>query len=354
MKRILFCAQDPGGANAIAPLIRRIAEKGLMRYDIFAAKYAVGVFQKNGIKRIIDCSQSSHEDLQRLYDKVSPHVIFSGTSEGHCLEKEITRIASRRGAKTISIIDSWMNYSKRYSSAKNPRDLLYITEIICVNDEFMKRECVKEGIPPENLKITGNPYLAESVKKIKRRAGRKNKDNLLFISQPMPHGGTNQYSLVKDLVNFPSIRQFKDITVRPHPKESESRKYLEIAMQHKVPSIKVDYTSDIYKLINNSDLIIGISSIILFECAISGKVVISYQPHQKSVENDALVNNRISLSYKAYKKSDFYGLLSRYRNGTLIPRACVAKYEKEFIKPQALENIICLIKRVCEKNCVDR
>lgn len=354
MKRILFCAQDPGGANAIAPLVHRVAQESLMPYNVFASKYAFQIFQNNGIKRIINCSQSSRKDLRRFYDKINPHVIFTGTSEGYCLEKEITRIASRRGAKTISIVDSWMNYAKRYSSAENPRDLLYMTETICVNDEFMKSECVKDGIPPENLKITGNPYLAESAKKInKRRAGKGNKSNLLFISQPLSHGDTNQYSLMKDLLNFPSIEQFKSITVRPHPKENESSKYPEIITRYKDISIKVDHTRDIYKLINKSDLIIGVNSIVLFECAVSGKVVISYQPHRELFEDDMLINNRIGLSYKAYSKNDFYGLLSRYMDGILKPLDCVAKYKKVFIKPKAAENIICLIKKVCETNCIE-
>ncbi|MBI3282952.1 hypothetical protein HYZ70_02645, partial [Candidatus Curtissbacteria bacterium] len=215
MKRIIFCAQDPGGANAMVPVIQMAAKDGTTYYDVLAAKHAVKVFESNKIKRVIDCTQSNYGDLRRLCSKINPHVVFMGTSEGYSIEKKVTRIAAKRGTKTVSIIDSWMNYAKRYSSAKNPTDLLYITQTICVNDEFAKCGCVKDGIPSKIIQVTGNPHLAESVKKIKFHDEKIGKFDLLFISQPLSRGLINQYSLVRELCEFPQKKKKKNITVRP-------------------------------------------------------------------------------------------------------------------------------------------
>lgn len=345
MKRIIFCAQDPGGANAIAPVILMAAKDGTMRCDVLAAKHAVKVFERNKIKGVMDCTQSNYGDLSRLYNKINPQVVFMGTSEGYSIEKKVTRIASRHGAETISIIDSWMNYAKRYSSAKNPTDLLYITQTICVNDEFMKRECVKDGIPSEIIQVTGNPHLAESAKKIKFPYEKIGKYNLLFISQPLSRGPISQYSLVKELCEFPQIEQFKNIIVRPHPKENAESRYLRVIKNYKNLSIKIDHSTDLYDLINKSGLVMGVDSIILFECAIAGKVVISYQPYIKSVKKDLLINNKLSLSHKAYNKQDFYTLLSRYLGGTLNPPKNVSMYRKKLIKLDATNKLVNILKK---------
>lgn len=340
MRHILFCAQDPGGANAILPVILKAAEDEKISYDVLAAEHAVEIFQKRKMKKLLDCTCLSFSDLKKFYSKVNPRVVLLGTSEGYSLEKKVTRIARQHGTKTVSVIDSWMDYAKRYSSSTNPGDLKYLPDIVCVNDEFAKRGAIREGIEPEVIKITGNPHVANSVKKIKRTRGKYARFNLLFVSQPLRRGKISQYSLVRDLYNFPLIGRFHSITIRPHPKEGLVKKYTGKGRG----AVHIDRDTDIYKLINNSGLIIGISSIILFECAMSGEIVISYQPRTRSSGDESFINNKLDLSYNAYNKEDFYALLEQYTAGTLKPLSNTTKYRKKLIVPEAAGNILRILK----------
>ena len=276
--KILFAAQDPGGANALVPVIKKIRRKEAIK--IFSIKFASAIFQKETLIHQ-DCTVMKAAAFKKEFASFAPDVIMTGTSIGDSVEKRLVLLAKKKRIPTISIIDFWSNYGLRFSDSDKPNGLKYLPDIVCVVDERMKYGCIKEGIPVNRIRITGNPYFAYCAKK--NQSSKKEKNQILFISQPHSVPPYNvfpfdEFQVLRDLLAYSHINKFEKIIIKLHPKE-EASKFRNVLFNERNPiPIEVKKTTDLYRLIGVSRLIFGMNSTALIEASLAGKSVISYQP----------------------------------------------------------------------------
>ena len=331
--RVLFSAQDPGGTNALIPIFKKIYKNHQVQF--FGAEHAIDILKKNRLP-YLDCTALIKKTIEKKFTDFRPQVVVVGTSSrSDSIEKIATSWAKGRGIATISIIDSWSNYALRFSSAADNQDLKYLTDVVCVVDSRMKRECVAEGLPPQMIKITGSPYLYESLGKIKIKGEKK---QVLFLSQPLSLPPYNrfpfdEYTIMRDLLNYRHLDKLGKIIIKPHPKEDKKR-FAKLASSSNSIAV-ADKGKDVYKLISSARLIIGMNSITLLEAALAGKSVISYQPGI-SKNDDVLNRGNIKNIHSVYRVKDLYNLLDTY--------LAVNKMRSKPLKQKSADPVAAIIK----------
>ena len=331
-KKILFSAFDIGGGNAVFPVAERVS-----RDKKFSALLLIGgpskeIFKKKKIK-FINADLLSFRDLKDLIYDFNPDFFIGGTSAGLTFDKKILDTLKKNGAKTIYILDYWANYWQRFSSEK--KDFRYLPDMICVMDQKAKKEMVAEGFDPKIIKITGNPHF-DHFRKIKKG----DSTLILFISTPVSvkeKSGYDEFTVIEGILrvlksgNFPS--DFK-VIIRPHPSEKSEKfdRYVD-------SGIRVDDETSIEELLSRAGLVIGMTSVVLFQAAIAGKRVISYQPNLKS--KDFSVVGEFGLGQLATGESELRDLFKKYSSG-IFPES---RKSFDMTVPHATGNIIDMIKK---------
>ena len=339
MKRLFFFARDPGGMNALIPIIMKTSNK----YQVFAfgKDYALECYQKrrgNCIKDIMEyCSEVSEECLYNLLGEVVPDLIITGTSSDDFTEKYLWMAAKRKGIKTIALIDSWVNYAVRFSQYSlcdmpiNPKyDLKYLPNYIFTIDNFSKQEMLKVGIPEERIYVTGQPHLEyikncilevpdEEVKSYRQKIGCLNNTKLVvFASDNISDSfsdtdnglfwGYNEKTIFPYVYEGLSMAQLRGeqfvLLIRPHPKEDANFWY-KVCKEKKGMKIIVDNRTIGDIVLRAADLIISMQSMFLVEAALVGKQIISLQIGLK--KENPFILDRIGivesiLDYETFKR----------------------------------------------------
>jgi UDP-N-acetylglucosamine 2-epimerase len=310
MKKILFFACDPGGANAIIPLLKPLARQG--KILIFGKGAALKKYQANGLRGgDIDkyLNPINTATVLRFLQKQSPAIIVTGTSANDMTEKYLWQASEQLRIPSLAILDQWMNYGirfsryglkdiKKYSQDKQPQ---YLPTKILVMDDYAKQRLVKEGIAKEKIVATGNPYFEQILKsknsftkgkinKLKRSLGvRKNDIVVLFASEPLTlsYGDSKKYwgfseeetllAIINSL-NELMVKTHRGITllVKLHPKESLNRfnRLLKDLIDNKI-NIIIEHSRSSLALIMTADLVCGMFSMVLQEAVMLNKPIVS-------------------------------------------------------------------------------
>lgn len=307
--RIIFTAQDPGGFNAIAPVIKKLEKDRRFSVAVILAKHACLFAKEQNIK---------YSDADKTpFDITGADLIFTGTSFGDSIEKRIILAAKAKNIPTISIVDFWTDYIPSFSDSETG-NFRYLPDYILAVDEIMKRDMTRTGFPPDKIFITGNPYFDSFSKK----PVRKTDENLVaFFSQPFSEIYKDSDRDYKDCSMFDEVKIFEDIveimekidsnkkiTINFHPRTKKFDKFDKIIRNSKlnIRKEKELYNKD---LIEKSGIIVGINSVVLFQAAMMGKKVLSYQPGLKGP--DFLISNRLGLSVPVYKKQNLYPVFKK-------------------------------------------
>lgn len=293
MSRIMFFAHDPGGANAISPLIAPLESE----HEVF-------VFAKGPALGKISAAREIQADTLTC---VNPDLLITGTSSNDMTEKHLWAEARRLGVKTMAIVDHWMNYGIRFSKyglreiAKYNSDQTfdYLPDYIVVMDEFAKSEMIKEGVPAEKVFSLGNPHfeaVIESARGIDRQKGREalgiKEDEYLitFASEPYieDYGSGPELDVLRDLIEtVGELGKHVKIIVRPHPKEKPEK------FSRVFPAVRIDKETPYCESILVSDLVVSMTSMFLIEALILGRKILSYQLGAPSPEFFILTRNKI-------------------------------------------------------------
>jgi hypothetical protein len=274
--RVLFAAKDPGGRNAIAPVIARLQADGA----------EVG------------------EDI------VSPDIFIAGSSAGDSPDKRILRDIG--ATPSLYVLDFWLNYWQRFSTI-GKKDFAYLPTRICVIDDIAREEMIAEGFPPERLAVTGNPHFdhfADAVTREEEEATR-----ILFVSQPIrdtaavsgfAQTGLDEYAALEDLLQaLQALPEGYHVSLRLHPKEPAS-KYSE----YLGPRVRRALEQTVEEAVSRSGLVVGIWSPVLMQAAAADKKVLSYEPNL--VGNDPLVSNRVGVTIRLADRGALVAALAAY------------------------------------------
>lgn len=330
---VVICG-DPGGANAVAPVIEYLREDGCLQLMTYVYRQAHTIMKERGIEHVLLSEQISMNEIITLFAKNPTSLLLTGTSyNGVDLEKKFIMAARNLGIPSLGVMDSWINYAVRFRDEKGL--LSYVPDRIAIMDERARDEMISEGFHPDSLVITGQPAFddlypmkatlsAEKTNQIKRGFGAKSDSKLiLFLSQPLHnlygddpsnplYGGYTEKTVLAALIHsLEEINKQNDdeiiLVIRPHPRED--------------PKDYLDYKSDTISIfivkhgnpqhqIMASDLVVGMSTILLVEACYLQKIVVSIQPELKIP--DPVPTNQTGFSIAVYTEEHIITVIQQF------------------------------------------
>ncbi|MBR3722831.1 MAG: hypothetical protein IKN12_08700 [Selenomonadaceae bacterium] len=324
MKKIIFLAHDPGGSDVIAPVYKAFPTE---LYDkIFYAagpagdKYETYRKDKEDILRSLEAYLKQNE-LQCL---------VTGTSWAD--DTEIRSIAMCKSAQvvTVSVLDYWSNYAKRFLSAESGETIY--PDFYFMMDDIAKKEAIADGVPESIIKVVGHPGLDKYLLKNKSKDS-KPKTRVLFLSQPLSalYGkslGFNEYDVMEDLMSICKELSLP-LSIKFHPKDS---------MDFKAKYQKLSINGDTDEAMLNSKIVVGMNTMALLYGALMGVSVISYQPNL--LQKDMCITNRLSIGKACFTKAELYdGLKNCGKSGESV---CGKLFQP------ATENVVGEIMRIAQ------
>src|SRR3989338_9378507 len=144
-KRILWSANDPGGANAVVPVVEALVRRG---DDV------VGVVTGPAL----EIAQQKKLPVA-LESPWRPDLFLAGTSGAlDSVDKQLLR--TLRDTPSVYVMDFWNNYRMRFTEILPTR--------LCVIDEQSKKDAIADGLSAESIVVTGNPHFDHFADKISK------------------------------------------------------------------------------------------------------------------------------------------------------------------------------------------
>lgn len=316
MMKIMLVARDPGGANTIIPLVAALQERNyeLLLYGKDAALSRFMQFGLNGVDIGNLLPQIDIDSWAKLLAEVRPDFIITGTSVDDFSERYLWKAAQAVGIKSFAILDQWMNYGIRFSAYTykeiaryelNPQHP-YLPDRILVMDEEAKGQVARAGIAPDMVLVSGQPYFdllmqekgqfgPQQIQEFRRRIDFEPGLPLItYISEPLSQDyvrdeegeaywgydeKTNCLSLLGIIAEIiePTGQEI-NFVIKQHPRETAAN-YQEIIKRFRNSSIKIKLVREIdaWSLLRSSDLVCGMSSMLLLEAILLGCPVLSIQ-----------------------------------------------------------------------------
>jgi hypothetical protein len=302
--RILALAGDPGGAEAIAPVISALKYDPCYDVEVYSYRQATAIFARHSLAPKVIFESESTADFKRLLTEQQIEVVLCATSvNGVDFETLLVLAAKQCGVASISVVDFWSNYRRRYLNASKTE--LILPDKIAVPDERAKSQMIFHGFPPDKIVVTGQPALdrlADIETARLETAAVRLRDDLrfdaktvvvIFASQPLSefYGGEKNcrstlgyteltvFELVQDAVEIveKSLSHIRvKLIVQSHPRENvDAWKRLEIEQRSFVVN-PLPVTS--FDVCIGADIVIGMTSMLLLEIRCLGKQVLSVEP----------------------------------------------------------------------------
>lgn len=337
-RNIFFVTQDAGGFDAVFPVYDAMKKE--------FPRHVWGLFgdvakQMAPMRNVsfVDPTRVTDADLAVQFDR-QPDLLVVGTSAGMSLEKRATVMARARGIPVIAILDFWSNYILRFSDP-GTTNLAYLPDAILVMDQQCKRELIREGFDPKRIIVTGSPAF-ERFGKARRRNGKA----IVFFSQPFSElrvqdsgmdVGYDEVQVFGDIVAAVEELEIEQpIIVKHHPRTVRRDVFASIIKTSSLP-IQEDHESSVSDLIDQAALVIGMNTVALFEAALAGAPVLSYQPGLNRA--DPLKSNRLRLSVPVY---DVKRLRSTIRRLLVRPQKSAQQRQviSRYVRGQATRKVI--------------
>ena len=128
-KTILFVANNPGGANAILPIYKKLNKKN--KCEVISTLNSYFIFQNIPNNNLYDIVKNNYS-LNRVINiliKVDPDIIVLGSSEpvtkkyGN-LEQLFVKASNDLQIKSVTVLDHWVGYTNRFLLYKQSPVLL--------------------------------------------------------------------------------------------------------------------------------------------------------------------------------------------------------------------------------------
>jgi len=300
---VLIVVEDPGAANFILELPGALAHAG-MQSRIVACGHAVQYLKDRQIAAD-PCPTSVH--VREFVHARSFRLLLAGTSQNP--DSPILALIDecvRQGVPAIGFVDMAADAHLRFSG-RTGNPLQHAPESIIVADQATHRAFVDLGYPAERIHVSGHP----AYDRVRRKAAELEKGSLFALrtrllgGDPAPrpvwmfaaeHGEDDprlkrsaEYTLhgrgssdrrtdivLEEVLDAAaSLEPRPYVALRLHPKnirEEFARYRTEVDM--------VSQGGDPIELIWASDLVLGMSSILLMEAAIAGRPTLSVVPRE--------------------------------------------------------------------------
>jgi hypothetical protein len=362
MDNIIAVAGDPGGANALAPIIEALTHDPTVHLHPFAYNEACTIWRMRGIDFETLPENFQDNEITRILQDIRPRLLLAATSYNTKeYEKYFIKAARDQNIPSLSILDFWALYSVRFNDEKG--NLVFLPDRIAVMDEQAKMEMIGEGFEPEKLVITGQPAFDElkfwkqkfnhdSRKKIHNNLG-IHKDNLIvvFVSEPyvndapgeMFYPGYRKEDVLNTLIEI--LDEINDqcdrnivLVIRPHPRENprDFDKYKGLSIR--VIVSEEDHSRNI---VMSADLVSGMTSNLLVESCYLGCIVVSLQPN--ACTDDPVITNRSGHSIGVFDKKYFKPVIQKLLLDTQTRKEMKQKLASFQTDGKAVQRIVNII-----------
>ena len=334
-KFIIFSLEQAGGIDALSPVIIKIQEnKKIKSLVLLQDKDIYRYAKERGLKNLNLIR--SFSKLEDILEKNSPSTIFTDTNSSsyeNSLNKRIIKLAKDWNIPSACYVDCWANYKIRFGE-----ELESVPDYVLAIDDEMRDDLGKIGIPKNIVKVFGSPRF-DIFSKFKEETG---KDVIVFYSETFEGKKMSEKNVFKDVIE--AIEKYypeKKIIIKFHPsREKNKNKYDHIIKKSSLTIRKVKNQEDLRKLSKKAELVIGMRSIALFDAALMGKKVISYQPGLNK-QTDTLRSNTYGWSQPIYNKKNIsVGIKNILEKEVPVGK----KSREEYTKNKSTEKILSFIK----------
>lgn len=323
---IIAVCGDPGGANAVAPVIEALQAEGLVSVRALAYRQAQSLWTKRGLVFEMLAERSTRAMAMELLGQPGTALLLTGTSVNLIdLEKQFIAAANHIDVPSLAVLDFWTNYAWRFSDTDGR--LVYVPDRIAVMDQRARDEMVADGFEPERLTITGQPafddlavwharFTLDRRWTFRESLGIGSQEQfVMFASQPLSflygtdpanplYPGYDEHTVLRALIS--ALDQIAEqsqqkivLVIRPHPRESVE----EFAnLQGRAIRIIVSTEDESRDLVMAADLVIGMNTVLLVEACYLGCVTLSLQPGLRLP--DVLPTNSWGMSRAVYHNEE--------------------------------------------------
>lgn len=369
MVNIIAVAGDPGGANALAPIIEALLCDPAVRIHPFAYNEACSLWKTRGIvfEKLPEIPQQ--DSILRILRNINPGLLILATSHNvKEYEKYFIKNSWEQKVPTLSILDFWSFYSVRFNDQNG--NLVYIPDKIAVMDQRAKTEMIREGFKPETLAITGQPafdelqlwkqkFHQETGKKILRSLGIMHEELVVvFASEPEVDNGPGdpfypgykKDDVLRTLIHV--LDEIKNesgrdivLVVRPHPRENprDFDKYKGLSIR--VVISEEDQSRDI---VMSADLVTGMTTNLLIEACYLGCIVVSFQPN--ICLKDPMITNRSGHSIGVFDEKDFKPVIQKLLLDSATRNEMRKRLETFQTDGKAVQRIVTIIHDMIKTN----
>lgn len=279
MKSIAFVAHDSGSYDVLCPVYETMRDRAIF--------LTVG---PSAGKHPDYLTEDWERSLQQLADEKGLVGVVMGRDWGTDINVRLLAWSRERHVKTVVILDYWSNYASSFVE----QGVSYWPDAYLVMDELARQEAVAEGVPPDILRIVGQPGLDKFC--VQSWCDCSADRDVLFLSQPLSllYGnglGYTEQEVLADVVKA-CEECGRKLDVKFHPKD-------ELFFRQQYQDISVD--GDVDELMRHYRLVMGMSTMALLHAALMGVPIVSYQPNITG--KDGCITNRLGLSrcLKNYK-----------------------------------------------------
>jgi len=348
-KKIIFFSRDPGAANCVIPVYKKLTNKHYIQTDLFGKDFALNKYSEAGlnskdISQIV--SPLTYDSLKEFLKNSGYTMLITGVESTDITNRLLWKAANELGIKSIAIIDQWLNYEMRFTfdelgKYKKDSPKIFPT-FICTIDEYAKKEMITKGLPEEKIIVTGQPYFETVIERyavINKERQKEIRKNLLleekshiitFVSEPIVESyadpflfGYTEFTILDQIVRSLNSGVLNDseqyvLIIRLHPRNNKElvNEFMKNVSLPKNVKVLVEDKLLSQELISISDIIIGMSSMFLIEASLVGKIYSSVQIGLKT--EDPFVLSRIGISKTILSYDDLVLLFQNYTNNSSL------------------------------------
>lgn len=285
---VLAVCGDPGGANAVAPVIELLRAERRVRVCALAYAEAHTLWSGRGLEHeVLDVRTTAADIAERLVTDKTEFLLTGTSANRYDFEKDFIAAARAAGIPSLSVLDFWSNYALRFRDSAGV--LRYLPDRIAVMDELAREEMQVDGIDAGRIVVTGHPawdsleteraaFTADARRALRAGCGLGDDDWLVvYASQPIPVADSaypwyDREAAAEALIGaLESLAQRQGrrvlLMIRSHPKEGRP------AFRHRpsdVIRIEAQGGGDGRSWVMAADAVVGMVTMLLVESALLG------------------------------------------------------------------------------------
>ena len=300
--RWLMFAEDPGAAVYLK-FLPHVLAFGDIELSVVAASHAKVYFGNNCISlESLECKKPG-----QILDKFKPDLLIVGTSENpRTFAFDLLDSAKLKGISSVGVVDSASNVSERFKGVGD-HPLKHAPDWLIVPDMMTAKAFHNSGFSIEKIFVGGHPRFEEILAwrntwRASDRSAQRDKwlgvqddsvQVITFISEistglnPHQYSRSSSYTLhgdkdscgrteivLDEFFNFISGLSYKPyLVLRLHPKQNK-----EELPNHVNKFDFISRAEPALEIVNASDMVIGMTSMLMLEASLLGRRVLSIIP----------------------------------------------------------------------------